>query len=213
MFPKIGTFFKKVNGKSSLFWNYFIFNLALIVMYLDPTRLLSLCRSENHTWHLQLTWLLLDPRCVLMLLENRAPGDASTSDGPSSRTSCALRGLRWPGTPALLIRMVWLMEERWRKRWVWKRYRGRENGWVGGLSKALTLQLLHLPLRPEWGSLRDCETEGCGSPRQPGIMELKGWTINLTAVVSFDYHIAVLHLILYLIRVFQSILMEPECIN
>ncbi len=49
-----------------------------------------------------------------MLLENRAPGDASTSDGPSSRTSCALRGLRWPGTHALLIRMVWLMEERWR---------------------------------------------------------------------------------------------------
>lgn len=60
-----------------------------------------------------------------MLLEYRAPGDASTSDGPSSRTSCALRGLRWPGMPALLIRMVWLMEERLRKRWVWKRYRGR----------------------------------------------------------------------------------------
>lgn len=113
-----------------------------------------------------------------MLLENRAPGDASTSDGPSSRTSCALRGLRWPGMPALLIRMVWLMDERLRKRWVWNRYRGRGNGWVGGRTKMR--QLLHLPLRSECESLRDCETEGCGSPSQMGIVELKGWIINLT---------------------------------
>ncbi len=86
-----------------------------------------------------------------------------------------------------------------------------------GQGEPLTLQLLHLPLRPERGSLRDCGTEGCGSPRQPRIMELKEWIINLTAVVSFDYHMTVLHLILYLIRVFpgcqQGILMEPECIN
>lgn len=76
-----------------------------------------------------------------MLLENRAPGDASTSDGPSSRTSCALRGLRWPGMPALLIRMVWLMEERLRKCWVWNRYRGRGNGWVGGRTKRASFSI------------------------------------------------------------------------
>lgn len=46
-------------------------------------------------------------------MEKDAAGDAFTSDVPWSRSSCALRGLPWPGTPALLIRMVWLMKERW----------------------------------------------------------------------------------------------------
>lgn len=44
------------------------------------------------------------------------------------------------------------------------------------------------PLRPECESLRDCETEGCGSPSQVDIVELKGWIINLSEVVSFDNH-------------------------
>lgn len=97
------------------------------------------------------------------------------------------------------------------KRWVWKRYGG--GGWLSWWSKqTATTPASPSPSRPERGSLRDCGTEGCGSPRQPRIMELKEWIINLTVVVSFDYH-----LILYLIRVFpgcqEIILMEPECIN
>lgn len=143
-----------------------------------------------------------------MLLEYCAPGDASTSDGPSSRTSCALRGLRWPGMPALLIRMVWLMEERLRKRWVWKRYRGRGNGWVGGRTKQLTCQLLHLPLRPEW--LWDRRMW------QPSSGEYQG-----TERVDHQSHSGCflwlsLSYIWYFLWVIEgcqeSILMDPECI-
>lgn len=156
--------------------------------------------------------VLLVPHSVVMLLENRTPGDASTSDGPSSRTSCALRGLRWPGMPELLIRMVWLMEERLRKRWVWNRYRGRGNGWVGGRTKCASFSI-----SPSGLSVRVWEIV-----RQKDVaarVRWISWNWKGGSSISqrlFPLIITILHLILFLLWVKEGcqerILMDTECI-